>query len=69
MGYMFRLLLRHLQALKEYRSNLQGSQVNCGIANAYIVVIVKIWNHIYYLIILANITTIYSCRRLYKYRV
>jgi len=25
---------------------LQGSQVHCGIPNAYIVVIVTIWNHI-----------------------
>jgi len=33
---MFRLLSSHLQALKEYRSNLQGSQVHCGIPNAYI---------------------------------
>jgi len=38
MGYMFRLISSHLQALKEYRSNLQGSQVYCGIPSAYIVV-------------------------------
>jgi len=36
MGYMFRLLSSHLQAPKEYRSNLQGSQVHCGIPIAYI---------------------------------
>jgi len=29
MGYMFRLLLSHLQALKDYRSNF-SSQVHCG---------------------------------------
>jgi len=39
---MFRLLSSHLQALKEYRSNLQGSQVHCGIPNAYIAVVVTI---------------------------
>jgi len=38
MGYVFRLLSSHLQAIKEYRSNLQGSQVHCGIPSAYIVV-------------------------------
>ena len=43
---MFRLLPSHLQALKEYRSNVQGSQVHCGIPKAYIVVIVTIRNHI-----------------------
>jgi len=31
MGYMFQLLSSHLQALKEYRSNLQGSQVFEGL--------------------------------------
>ena len=43
MGNMFRLLSSHLQALKEYRSNYQGSQVHCGIPNVYIVT-VTIWN-------------------------
>jgi len=34
MGYMFRLLVSHLQALKEYRTNYKDSQVHCGIPNA-----------------------------------
>jgi len=45
MGYMFRLLSSHLQTLQECRSNQKGSQVHCGIPNAYIVVIVTVWNY------------------------
>ena len=50
-GYMFRLLSSHLQALKEYRSNQQGSQVHCGVPNRCKIVTVTIWNHMYYMIV------------------
>ena len=53
MGYMFRLyrvIFRPSKTtdpiLQGSQAILQGSQVQCGIPNAYIVVIVTIWNHI-----------------------
>jgi len=57
MGYMFRLYRVIFRPSKTTDPILQGSQVHCGIPNAYIVVIVTIWNPIQYLIILVNITT------------
>jgi len=58
MGYMFQIYGVIFRPSKTTDPILHGSQVHCGIPNAYIVLIVTIWNHIYYLIILANITII-----------
>ena len=45
MGYMFRLYRAIFMPSKTTDPILQGSQVHCGIPNAYIVVIVTIRNH------------------------